>query len=117
MWSLLQYNGAWDALVATCDQSEQDALKMRVAQLQIHGNQAKYPVTESFGDGLHEVRARSGRVRVRLLFGFLPGRRIVFVWGGKKKGSSLPKEVIRRARILLAEAQAIEERLQDVIIH
>lgn len=117
MWTLLQYNGAYDALMSECDQGMRDALMPRLSTLLIKGNGARYPVTESLDDGLFEVRARSGRTQIRLLFGFLPGRRIVFVWGGTKDQKRLRADIIARARVLLLEAQATQERLGNVRIH
>jgi hypothetical protein len=117
MWRLLQYKGAYDALMRECDLAMRDAIKPRLATLLMKGNEARYPVTESLDDGLFEIRARCGRVRIRLLFGFLPGRRVVFVWGGTKDQRRLRPETIARARTLLAEARAAEEKLGDVTVH
>ena len=100
-----------------CDEAMRDAIKPRLTSLLMKGNEARYPVTEPLGDGLFEVRARCGRVRIRLLFGFLPGGRVVFVWGGTKDQRRLRPETIGRARILLAEARMAEEKLGDVTIH
>ena len=113
-WRFVQYNGAYDDLMADCDQAMKDALKPRLAQLLLLGNMATFPITESFGDGLFEVRARASRVRIRLLFGFLPGQRIVFVWGGKKDQRKLPAKTIKGARKLLEAAQAEAETLDGV---
>jgi hypothetical protein len=117
MWRLLQYKGAYDALMDECDEAMRDAIKPRLASLLTKGNEARYPVTESLNEGLFEVRARCGRVRIRLLFGFLPGRRVVFVWGGTKDQKRLRAETIARARILLAEARAAQEKLGDITVH
>jgi phage-related protein len=113
-WRLVQYKGAYDALMVDCTSTMRDALKPRLAQLLRDGNQAKYPVTEPLGEGLFEVRARAGRVRIRVLFGFLPGQRIVVVWGGTKDQRTLAQKTIKAARRLLQEAKATVEML-DVI--
>jgi hypothetical protein len=116
-WRLLQYKGAYDRLAEECGAAVIDAIKPRLAMLQALGNQSKYPVTDSFGDGLFEVRAKLKRIQIRLLFGFLPGQRVVFVWGGLKKDRTLPPSTIREARRLLAEAQAVAEALHVVNFH
>lgn len=105
----MQYNGAYDALIAECDQSMKVALKARLSQLKIKGNLASFPVTEPLDDGLFELRARSGKVRIRVLFGFLPGKRIVIVWGGTKDQRRLRPETIRMARDRLVFAAAAGE--------
>lgn len=112
-WQFVQYKGAFDALMTECTDAMRDALKPRLARLLLLGNQANYPTTEPLGDGLFELRARAGKVRIRLLFGYLPGRRIVFVWGGTKAARKLSPKTIRLARTLLAEAEAVAA-LEDV---
>lgn len=107
-WRLVQYNNAYSRLMAECDQALQDAIKPRLAQLQMLGNLADYPITEAFGDGLFEVRARYKRTRIRFLFGFLPGKQIVIVWGGKKDQRTLPQATINAARRLLKDAERAE---------
>lgn len=116
-WGLLQYNGAFDTLWATCPEDMRDSIRPRLTQLWMKGNEAKFPVTESMGDGLFEVRGRHQKIRIRLLFGFLPGQRIVFVWGGKKDQRRLPQSIINNARRLLAEAKATTEVLHGVDYH
>ncbi len=51
---------------------------------------------------------------MRFLYGFLPGHRIVFVWGTIKKMRVLPPADIRRAKTLLVEAAAMLERVNAV---
>jgi phage-related protein len=116
-WRLLQYNGAFDDLWASCPEEERDSIRPRLTQLWLKGNLATFPVTEPLGDGLFEVRGRHKRVRIRFLFGFMPGQRIVFVWGGKKDQRRLPQAAINAARRLLAEAKATEESLHVVSLH
>jgi hypothetical protein len=116
-WRLLQYNEAFDTFWAECTAKMRDALRPKLARLALKGNRAGYPLTEPLGDGLFEFRARYKRVRVRLLFGFLPEHRIVFVWGGTKDQRRLPPDIIQRARTLLAEAIALQERINVAHLH
>jgi hypothetical protein len=117
VWRLLQYNGAFDRLMNECDQIMRDAIKPRLAQVLVKGNLASYPITEPLGDGLFEIRARARKVRIRLLFGFLPDKRIVIVWGGTKDQRRLSPATIQTARRLLKEAEATIEALHVVNFH
>ncbi len=116
-WRLLQYDGAFDTFWVECTDKMRDALRPKLARLALKGNQTGYPLTEPMGDGLFEFRARYKKVRVRLLFGFLPEQCVVFVWGGTKDQRRLPAEVIRRARVLLAKAIATQERINVAQLH
>ena len=98
-------------------QDMKDRILHRYAVLLIEGNAARAPITEALGDGLFELRGRSGTIRIRMLFGFLPGKRIVFVWTGLKDQRKLPPTVIREARRLLKEAEAYQETLNVVQLH
>lgn len=83
-WQLVQYDGAFDQLLASLTEDQKDSIRPRLTQLWQKGNLATFPITEPLGGGLFEVRGRSKKVRIRLLFGFLPGQRIVFVWVAKR---------------------------------
>jgi hypothetical protein len=107
-WRFLQYKRAYDVLMADCTDAMKAALRPRMAQLLALGNMATPPVTKALGKGLFELRAVAGRVRIRLLFGYLPGQRIVFVWGGTKDQRTLPPRTIQAARRLLDEATNAE---------
>jgi hypothetical protein len=116
-WRLLQYNGAFDTFWAECTAEMRDALRPKLARLALSGNRTGSPLTEPMGDGLFEFRARWKKVRIRLLFGFMPGRCVVFVWGGTKDQRRLPPAVIQGARTLLAEAVATQERINVAQFH
>jgi hypothetical protein len=109
-WRLLQYKGVFEKFWAECTPAMQDALKPRLAQLLMKGNQATSPITEALGGGLFELRARCKKVRLRVLFGFLPGQRIVVVWCGTKDQRTLPQSTLKRARELLEMAKAESEK-------
>lgn len=116
-WRLVQYRGAYDAFIAECDEGLRDAIAQRLTMVALRGSSARFPLTESFGDGLFEIRAKSARVHARLLFGFVPVQQIVIVWAGFKDQRRLPPETIRLARRLLEEAEAHLEGFGDVQIH
>lgn len=54
------------------------------------GNQAVAPLSKPLGGGLFELRVGVGRLAVRLVFTFFPGRRIVVLHGFLKKTRAVP---------------------------
>ncbi len=65
------------------------------------GNQMRPPRSKSLDGGLFELRG----TRVRIYYGFLPGRRAVLVGGYVKKRTDTPVDVLRLMRARLKEAQ------------
>jgi hypothetical protein len=65
------------------------------------GNQLREPRSKSLDDGLFELRG----MRVRIYYGFLPGRRAVLVWGYVKKRTDTPVDVLRLMRGRLKEVE------------
>jgi len=65
------------------------------------GNELREPRSKSLGDSLFELRG----TRVRIYYGFLPGRRAVLVGGSVKKRTDTPVDVLRLMRTRLKEAQ------------
>ena len=65
------------------------------------GNQLREPRSKSLGEGLFELRG----VRVRIYYGFLPGRCAVLVGGYVKKRTDTPADVLGLMRARLKEAQ------------
>ena len=58
------------------------------------GSQLREPRSKSLEDGLFELRG----TRVRIYYGFLPGRRAVLVGGYVKKRTDTPVDVLRLMR-------------------
>lgn len=65
------------------------------------GNQLREPRSKSLDGGLFELRD----TRVRIYYGFLPGRRAVLVGGYVKKRTDTPVDVLRLMRVRLKEVQ------------
>lgn len=65
------------------------------------GNQLREPRSKSLDNGLFELRG----TRVRIYYGYLPGRRAVLVGGYVKKRTATPTDVLRLMRTRLKEAQ------------
>lgn len=63
------------------------------------GNQMRPPRSKSLDGGLFELRG----TRVRIYYGFLPGRRAVLVGGYVKKRTDTPVDVLRLMRARLKE--------------
>lgn len=72
-----------------------------VGALRALGNQLREPRSKSVDGGLFELRG----VRVRIYYGFAPGRRVVLVGGYVKKRNDIPQAVIGLMRKRLREAQ------------
>jgi phage-related protein len=65
------------------------------------GNQLREPRSKALDSGLFELRG----TRVRIYYGFLPGRRVVLVGGYVKKRTDTPTGVLRLMHARLKEAQ------------
>jgi phage-related protein len=65
------------------------------------GNRLREPRSKSLDSGLFELRG----TRVRLYYGFLPGRRTILLGGYVKKRTDTPAGLLRLMRTRLKEAQ------------
>jgi phage-related protein len=74
--------------------------------LQEVGNQAAAPISKPLGRGLFEVRVSVGRIEVRLLYAFFPGKRIVLLHGFQKKTRATPARDLQTARARMQELSA-----------
>jgi phage-related protein len=63
------------------------------------GNELREPRSKSLDRGLFELRG----TRVRIYYGFLPGRRAVLLGGYLKKRTDTPSDVLRLMRVRLKE--------------
>jgi|SRR3990172_13392669 len=68
-------------------------VRARVTFLEEVGNALREPHSESLGGGLFELRIRSRRI----LYCFMPGRRIVLLHGFTKKTQKIPKREVNIA--------------------
>jgi hypothetical protein len=68
-----------------------------VGALRALGNQLREPRSKSVGSGLFELRG----MRVRIYYGFLPGRCAVLLGGCVKKREDIPPAVLRLMRARL----------------
>jgi len=77
-----------------------------IGALHALGNQLREPRSKSLTDGLFELRG----TRVRIYYGFLPGRRAVLVGGYVKKRTDTPRDVLRLMRTRLKEVHDEDEK-------
>ncbi len=77
-----------------------------IGALRALGNQLREPRSKSLEDGLFELRG----TRVRMYYGFLPGRRAVLVGGYVKKRTDTPRQVLRLMRARFKEVQDANEK-------
>lgn len=61
------------------------------------GHNLRRPQCENLGDGIYELRAKDGRVQLRLLY-FFHGRSAVVLSHGLTKEDTIPEIELERAR-------------------
>ena len=67
-----------------------------IARLRALGHELRRPVADYIGDGLYELRLRSGRVHYRILYAF-HGRGVAVLVHGLTKQGVVPAQDIARA--------------------
>ena len=82
-----------------------------ITQLQESGHQLTYPHAHSLRDGIHELRARHGTVRYRILYFWHGSTVAVITHGIVKKSRAVPGNEIQRA---LRRKRDVE---QDPVTH
>ena len=68
-----------------------------IKQLQESGRKLKFPRARPLRDGIHELRARYGTVRYRILYFWHRGTGVVISHGIIKKSAAVPESEIQRA--------------------
>ena len=113
MWTLVQYQSAYDELYKQCDKRLRAAIDQRLTRLAMLGNMAHAPVSKPLGDRLFECRATAGNRHVRFLYFFRPGKVIVIAVAIFKDQRKTPRSAIDRAKrirdTLLAEPELMNE--------
>jgi phage-related protein len=74
----------------------QDKCIVLIEQLSEMGYELRRPQCDILRDGIYELRARSGNVHYRVLYGFV-GKNIVLLSHGCSKERKVPKKEIDRA--------------------
>jgi len=78
-WTLWQYRNTVESFLALCDIQMYEMFIRRLGLLLEKGVECKMPISESLGDGLFALRARSKNVRARLIYYFGGNKQIIFV--------------------------------------
>lgn len=101
MWTLLQFGTVFDDFYADCGEEMQAGIDQRLQVLLEKGNAAREPYSKHLenGEGLLESRPRAGKDNARLLFFFLPEKRIVIVAAVHKDQRKLNSGAIRLAKL------------------
>ena len=72
-------------------------LLMIMSLLERNGPSLREPYSKSIGNGIFEIRAKSGSDIARVFYFFAEGKRIIVTNGFIKKSQKLPKKEIRMA--------------------
>ena len=70
-----------------------------ISLLKEKGHELRRPHADILEDGVHELRARQGRVQLRLLY-FFDAKAAVITHGFIKRGAKVPPKEIKRAKDL-----------------
>ena len=99
-WQLLQYENVYTEFCAEIGQDKEllARIDQRLSVLRVRGNEAREPITKHLEDGILEIRAKSVRHQARLLFCFLPAKRIVILLAVLKDQWKLERAVIQEAK-------------------
>ena len=97
-WALLQFNGVYNEFLGQCDEEMKEVLEQRLDYLREYGNAARAPVSKPLKQGVFELRAGTARHQARLLYFFLPSRRIVIATAFFKKVRAVPQGEIEKAK-------------------
>jgi len=107
-WTLDEHKGAGghsyfaEFVAGLVDTKDIKDAAVLVGALRALGNELREPRSKSLGEDLFELRG----TRVRIYYGFLPGRLAVLVGGYVKKRTDTPADVLKLMRTRLKEAQS-----------
>ena len=116
MFTLLQYDGAYDAFVADAESKVKGfraSIDQRLDRLAQFGAKAGPNVTKHLRDGIYECRAQRKRQQARLLWFYLKGKRIVVAVGVIKEKKVRPGD-IDRALAIKKTLQGNPELINDL---
>lgn len=97
-WELTQYKHIYDLFIALCSSDMQEKIEQRLGLLSERGNMCREPVSKPLGDGLFELLANEDKKWARLVFFFMPNKRICFVHAFFKKTNQTSPNDIKMAK-------------------
>lgn len=87
--------------------AQDDRMQARIYRLiellELEGNRLRGPYSKALGDGIFELRGKSGNDITRVLYFFVVGSRVILTNGFVKKAQKTPKAEIDRAKMYRAD--------------
>lgn len=102
-WEILYYRADLQRLIANFPAAIQARYIHLTQRMQIFGPNLGMPHTRALGKGLFEIRMKSREGIGRVLYGTLPGQRIIMLHAFVKKSQKTPEREIDVARARLKE--------------
>lgn len=110
-WALVQYDDVYDAFLAGCDDDSRVKVKAKMATLLLYGNLVSRSLSEHLGEGLFELWFTGATgIHIRILYGFLPGQRVLVVDCRYKDQRKLPMRILDEAKRRLTVRKALEQK-------
>ena len=102
-WSIDDYRGPQGArpvrdILDGLSKTARPRVYAALAMLEEHGNRARMPQSRALGNGLHELRIPHAEGPFRVIYCYLPGRRIVLLHAFVKRTEQTPPGELRAAR-------------------
>ncbi|AGA25593.1 type II toxin-antitoxin system RelE/ParE family toxin [Singulisphaera acidiphila] len=95
--------------LGSLDRKSQERCLAALVILGNHGHDLRRPHVENLGEGIYELRVKSGRVNFRMLYAF-QGREAIIVSHGFAKERDIPPKEIALAKERIAKFTADPER-------
>jgi phage-related protein len=95
--------------LGSLDRKSQERCLAALVILGDHGHELRRPHVENLGDGIYELRVKSVRVNLRMLYAF-HGQEVVIVSHGFAKERVIPPKEIALAKARVAKYMADPER-------
>ena len=105
-WQIVYYSEDLQNVILELPASIQARYVHLTERMLLFGPDLGLPHTRALGKGLFELRMKSKEGIGRVLFGTLPGRRIVMLHGFIKKTEKTPSKDLKTARARLKEVKA-----------
>ncbi len=88
----------WLLELRTKDQSAYEKCQALIRRLEEDGHELRRPTADILRDGIHELRARKGRVNYRILY-FFHGKNVALLAHALTKEAEVPKSAIDLAAL------------------
>jgi phage-related protein len=112
-WSYYYYDDAVQAEIENLLPAHLARLAHIRELVDIDGPNLGHPHTDSFGDGLFEMRLKGPETIARIFFCYFKGKRIVFLHSFVKKSQKTPAKAIALARQRMTELRQKEKAEEE----